>query len=74
MSEAQVSKRPVEVQAANIERVWIERSEQTVRKERRKVQQSIFETHVIRNTNDGRTYENTIDHLSKSERKVSGLR
>jgi len=57
----------------NLERIWIERKEQTVTQGRRKVQQSIFDLHVVRSTADGATYEDTIDHLSESEREVTGL-
>jgi chromosome segregation ATPase len=57
----------------NIERIWIERTEQTVREGRRKVEKSIFESHVVRTTRSGTAYEDTIDHLSESEREVTGL-
>ena len=58
---------------ANIERIWIERSERRVREGRRTVQKSAFDLHVIRSTDSGATYEDTIDHLSESEREVTGL-
>jgi chromosome segregation ATPase len=57
----------------NLERIWIERKEQTVKDGRRKVQESIFDLHVVRSTADGTTYEDTVDHLSESEREVTGL-
>jgi DNA repair exonuclease SbcCD ATPase subunit len=57
----------------NLDRIWIERTEQTVREGRRKVQKSMFDMHIIRSTADGATYEDTIDHLSESEREVTGL-
>lgn len=57
----------------NIERVWIERVEREVRRGRRKIKNSKFDLHVIRETNDGTTYEDTIGHLSESEREVIGL-
>jgi DNA repair exonuclease SbcCD ATPase subunit len=57
----------------NIERIWIERTERKVREGRRKVQQSVFDLHVVRSTDDGTTYEDTVDHLSESEREVTGL-
>jgi DNA repair exonuclease SbcCD ATPase subunit len=57
----------------NIERIWIERTEQTVREGRRKVDKSVFELHVVRTTQSGTAYEDTIDHLSESEREVTGL-
>ncbi|EMA48430.1 archaea-specific SMC-related protein [Halococcus salifodinae] len=58
---------------ANIERIWIERTEQTVREGRRKVDRGAFDLHVIRSTQDGTTYEDSIAHLSESEREVTGL-
>ncbi|ELY83961.1 archaea-specific SMC-related protein [Natrinema gari] len=57
----------------NIDRIWIERREQTVREGRRKVTRTAFELHIVRTTEDGRTYEDTVDHLSESEREVTGL-
>jgi DNA repair exonuclease SbcCD ATPase subunit len=57
----------------NIERIWIERAEREVREGRRKVQQSVFDLHVVRSTDDGTTYEDTVEHLSESEREVTGL-
>jgi DNA repair exonuclease SbcCD ATPase subunit len=57
----------------NLERIWIERKEQTVPQGRRKVQQSVFDLHVVRSADDGTTYEDTVEHLSESEREVTGL-
>jgi chromosome segregation ATPase len=57
----------------NLERVWIERRQQTVREGRRKVERSTFDLHVVRSTDDGSTYEDTVDHLSESEREVVGI-
>ncbi|WP_135302789.1 archaea-specific SMC-related protein [Haloarcula amylovorans] len=57
----------------NLERVWIERIERTVREGRRKVEKSAFELHIIRSTENGAAYEDTVDHLSESEREVVGL-
>ncbi|RQG90939.1 archaea-specific SMC-related protein [Natrarchaeobius chitinivorans] len=57
----------------NIDRIWIERIGETVREGRRKVEQTKFDLHIVRSTDDGRTYEDTIDHLSESEREVTGL-
>ena len=34
---------------------------------------NFFYLHVIRSTESGATYEDTIDHLSESEREVTGL-
>jgi predicted nucleic acid-binding Zn-ribbon protein len=58
---------------ANIERIWIERTEQTVWEGRRKVERGVFDLHVIRSTAEGTTYEDSIGHLSESEREVTGL-
>jgi chromosome segregation ATPase len=58
---------------ANIARIWLERRETQVREGRRKVTKSVFDLHVIRSTDSGTTYEDTIDHLSESEREVTGL-
>ncbi|SEP31133.1 AAA domain-containing protein [Halogranum amylolyticum] len=57
----------------NIDRIWIERTEREVREGRRKVTKSHFDLHIIRSAADGRTYEDTVDHLSESEREVTGL-
>jgi len=57
----------------NIDRIWIERREKTVREGRRKVSRTAFDLHIVRTTEDGRTYEDTVDHLSESEREVTGL-
>lgn len=57
----------------NIDRIWIERVEQEARKGRRKMTKSTFKLHVIRQTKNNVTYEDTIDHLSESEREVTGL-
>jgi chromosome segregation ATPase len=57
----------------NLERIWIERTTEMVSKGRRTVEQSVFELHIVRNTEDNRSYEDTIDNLSESEREVTGL-
>lgn len=57
----------------NIDRIWIERREKTVREGRRKVTRSAFDLHIVRTTEAGSTYEDTVDHLSESEREVTGL-
>ncbi|MFC6719791.1 archaea-specific SMC-related protein [Natrialbaceae archaeon GCM10025810] len=57
----------------NLERIWLERSETDVREGRRKVTKSVFDLHVIRKTESGTAYEDTVDHLSESEREVTGL-
>jgi DNA repair exonuclease SbcCD ATPase subunit len=57
----------------NLERIWIERRERTVRNGGQSVQQSTFDLHIVRNTSDGAAYEDTVEHLSESEREVTGL-
>ena len=57
----------------NLERIWLERVEREVRQGRRKVQKGVFELHIVRKTASGTTYEDTVDHLSESEREVTGL-
>lgn len=57
----------------NIARIWLERTEQEVREGRRKVTKSVFELHIIRQTESGTTYEDSITNLSESEREVTGL-
>jgi DNA repair exonuclease SbcCD ATPase subunit len=57
----------------NIERIWIERREEPIRNNRRQVTNSMFDLHVVRSTEKGAAYEDTIDHLSESEREVTGL-
>lgn len=58
---------------SNLERVWLERVERDVREGRRTVTKSVFELHIVRQTDAGATYEDTVDHLSESEREVTGL-
>lgn len=58
---------------ANLDRIWIERVERDVRKGQRKVTKTVFELHVIRTSESGAAYEDTVDHLSESEREVTGL-
>lgn len=57
----------------NLERIWIERLEREVREGRRTVERTVFELHVVRRTDSGAAYEDTVDHLSESEREVTGL-
>jgi DNA repair exonuclease SbcCD ATPase subunit len=58
---------------ANLERIWIERTEREIRDGRRKTTKRRFDLHIVRSTDDGVSYEDTIDHLSESEREVTGL-
>jgi len=57
----------------DLERIWLERTEREVREGRRKVSKTYFELHVVRTTDDGSVYEDTVDHLSESEREVTSL-
>jgi DNA repair exonuclease SbcCD ATPase subunit len=57
----------------NLERIWIERVTRTVREGRGTVEQAAFDLHVVRTTENGTAYEDTVDHLSESEREVTGL-
>jgi len=58
---------------SNLERIWLERVEREVREGRRTATERAFELHIVRQTDSGVTYEDTIDHLSESEREVTGL-
>jgi DNA repair exonuclease SbcCD ATPase subunit len=57
----------------NLERVWIERRRTRVREGRRSVEKTVFDLHIVRRTDGGTTYEDSIDHLSESEREVVGI-
>ncbi|WP_418286500.1 archaea-specific SMC-related protein [Halorubrum sp. DTA46] len=57
----------------NLDRIWIERRDVEVREGRRKVNRTRFDLHIVRSTADGTAYEDTVDHLSESEREVTGL-
>ncbi len=57
----------------NIERIWLERTERQEHQSRPSTSSAYFEMHVIRSTEDGTVYEDQIDHLSESEREVTGL-
>jgi hypothetical protein len=58
---------------ANLERIWIERTREEVRQGRQKVTQTVFDLHIVRRSDSGPTYADTIEHLSESEREVTGL-
>lgn len=49
----------------NLERIWIERKTGG--------DASIFDLKIVRSDAEGTVYEDTIDHLSESEREVTGL-
>jgi hypothetical protein len=57
----------------NIDRIWIERRETTERNGRQNCSKARFELHVVRSGSSGGAYRDTVDHLSKSEREVTGL-
>ena len=57
----------------NLDRIWIERRETEVRQGRQKVTRTRFDLHIVRSSPDGTVYEDTVDHLSESERQVTGL-
>lgn len=57
----------------NLARIWIERKETEVSRGRRTVAEREFEMHIVRESDDGHAYEDTLDHLSESEREVTGL-
>jgi DNA repair exonuclease SbcCD ATPase subunit len=57
---------------SNIERIWIERID-TGTGERSVSTDASFDIHVVRATDGGSHYRDTIDHLSESEREVTGL-
>lgn len=57
----------------NVERVWLERTTESVREGRRTVERRSFEHHVARVSDDGSTYEDRVENLSESEREVIGL-
>jgi len=53
----------------SIERIWIERRTTG----NGTAPETAFDLHVVRQTDDGRAYDDTVDNLSKSEREVIGL-
>jgi len=60
----------------NIERIWIERTDtpdDPVHNSDDGVTGSTFTLHVVRSTDGGTVYEDTVGHLSESEREVTGL-
>jgi len=57
----------------NIDRIWIERVERSVREGRRTVQKMVFDLHIVRSSESGAAYEDTVETLSESEREVTGL-
>ncbi|MBX0296461.1 archaea-specific SMC-related protein [Haloarcula nitratireducens] len=62
----------------NVERIWLERVDapsgtvETVEADD-VIEGSSFELHVVRSSEGGTVYEDTVAHLSESEREVTGL-
>ncbi|MBX0349631.1 archaea-specific SMC-related protein [Haloarcula pellucida] len=54
-------------------RIWIERQPESADSTGTALSESRFVLHIVRRTDDGTTYEDVIDHLSESEREVTGL-
>jgi predicted nucleic acid-binding Zn-ribbon protein len=59
----------------NVERVWLERRREEVREGRQTVEETVFDLHVVRETEAGAVFEDAggTEHLSESERNVVGL-
>ena len=57
----------------NLARIWIERTKREVKKGRRKVSENRFSLHIVRESESGAAYEDTVRHLSESEREVTGF-
>ncbi|MFC7134823.1 MULTISPECIES: archaea-specific SMC-related protein [Salinibaculum] len=57
----------------NIGRIWLERTEEEVKKGRGTATEKRFELHVVREDEAGGVYEDSISHLSESEREIVGL-
>ncbi|WP_122088751.1 archaea-specific SMC-related protein [Halalkalicoccus subterraneus] len=51
----------------NLARIWLEYKNPDSRAD------ATFDLHVTRQTDDGTTYEDSVEHLSESEREVTGL-
>lgn len=58
---------------SNLERIWLEYRETEVSKSHQKITKTVFKLHVVRETESGATYEDTVAHLSESEREITGL-
>jgi len=57
----------------NLARIWIERTGAENGTDRRNESEREFTLHVVRESEDDRAYEDSIRHLSESEREVTGL-
>jgi chromosome segregation ATPase len=56
----------------NVERIWIERTQPSSSTGRTN-DATTFDLHVVRSSDSGTKYEDTVDHLSESEREVTGI-
>lgn len=61
------------LQYENIERIWIERIHQETSGRGKSGKKRAFKLHIVRQTETGSVYEDTVQHLSESEREVIGL-
>jgi len=57
----------------NLERIWLERREHADTGRSDPTDRGEFELHVVRRTAEDVVYEDTVEHLSESEREVTGL-
>ena len=56
----------------NIERIWIDRKRKDVKVGRQTEEQTVFDLNIVREGTDG-VYADELQHLSESERSVTGL-
>jgi DNA repair exonuclease SbcCD ATPase subunit len=57
----------------NLERIWIEPRERERKEGRQKVEERVFDLHVVREDDEGNVYEDEVENLSESEKEVAGL-
>jgi chromosome segregation ATPase len=57
----------------NLDRIWIDRTSEDRSENRGRLSDASFDIKVVRTTAGGSVYEDTVDHLSESEREVTGL-
>lgn len=56
-----------------LERLRLERVEREIREGRRNVTKSVFEQHIVRQTDNGVTFEATVNHLREAQHAVTRL-
>jgi DNA repair exonuclease SbcCD ATPase subunit len=56
----------------NIERIWLEATGEPIA-DGKDVTERVFELHVVRESSGGTLYEDSLEHLSESERELVGL-